>query len=53
MPVQLVRQMMTQPIARDAIYRRRRFAPEIIETVVRFYISYRRSYRDLVEPMDE
>lgn len=32
---------MAQPIVRDAIYRRFRFAPEIIETVVRWYISYR------------
>jgi transposase-like protein len=44
---------MTQPIARDATYRRCRFTPEIIETAVRWYISYRLSYRDLVELMAE
>jgi transposase-like protein len=44
---------MTQPIVRDAIYRRFRFTPVIIETVARWYISYRLSYRDLVELMAE
>ena len=40
---------MTKPIARDRIYRRRSFDAEIIELCVRWYISYRLSYRDLVE----
>jgi len=40
---------MTKPIARDPIYRRRSFDAEIIELCVRWYISYRLSYRDLVE----
>ena len=42
---------MTKPIARDPIYRRRGFDAEIIELCVRWYISYRLSYRDLVELM--
>ncbi len=37
---------MTKPIARDPIYRRRRFEAEIIELCVRWYITYRLSYRD-------
>jgi len=40
---------MTQAISRDPIYRRRRFPPEIIEQCVRWYLTYRLSYRDLVE----
>ena len=44
---------MTAAIARDAIYRRRRFQPEIIELCVRWYPTYRLSYRDLVEMMAE
>jgi transposase-like protein len=42
---------MTKPIARDPIYRRRRFEAEIIESCVRWYITYRLSYRDLVAMM--
>src|SRR2546430_6770656 len=42
---------MTKPITRDPIYRRRGFDAEIIELCVRWYISYRLSYRDLVELM--
>src|SRR5882762_5918 len=42
---------MTKPIARDRIYRRRSFNAEIIELCVRWYASYRLSYRDLVELM--
>lgn len=42
---------MTQPIVRDAIYRRRRFSREVIETAVRYYITYRLTYRDLVALM--
>jgi transposase-like protein len=40
---------MTIAIARDPIYQRRRFQPEIIELCVRWYLTYRLSYRDLVE----
>ena len=35
---------MTKPIARDPIYRRRRFEAEIIELCVRWYITYRLSF---------
>jgi hypothetical protein len=44
---------MTKPIARDSIYRRRRFDAEIIELCVRWYITYRLSYRDLAAMMAE
>ncbi len=44
---------MTKPIARDAIYRRRVFDAEIIQLCVRWYITYRLSYRDLVGMMAE
>src|SRR5271168_4185983 len=44
---------MTTPIARDPIYRRCRFQPETIELCVRWYLTYRLSYRDLVEMMAE
>jgi transposase-like protein len=44
---------MTRPIVRDSIYRRRRFDAEIIELCVRWYITYRLSYRDLVAMMAE
>jgi len=44
---------MTKPIARDQIYRRRRFDAEIIELCVRWYITYRLSYRDLAAMMAE
>jgi transposase-like protein len=44
---------MTKPIARDAIYRHRRFQAEDIEQCVRWYIIYRLSYRDLVAMMAE
>jgi hypothetical protein len=52
---QRVRQepVMTKPIARDPIYRGRRFEAEIIELCVRWYITYRLSYRDLVAMMAE
>jgi len=42
---------MTAPIARASMYRRRRFEAEIIELCVRWYITYRLSYRDLVAMM--
>lgn len=44
---------MTQPIERDPIYRGRRFKNETIELCVRWYITYRLSYRDLVAMMAE
>jgi transposase-like protein len=44
---------MTKPIARDPIYRKRAFDAGIIELCVRWYITYRLSYRDLVEMMAE
>jgi len=44
---------MTKPIERDAIYRGRRFQTETIELCVRWYITYRLSYRDLVAMMAE
>ena len=44
---------MTQPIARDPIYLRRRFDREIVELCVRWYVTYRLSYRDLVALMAE
>jgi transposase-like protein len=44
---------MTQAIARDSIYRRSPFSPEIIQLCVRWYLTYRLSYRDLVEMMAE
>src|ERR1700691_3151330 len=44
---------MSKTVARDPIYRRRRFQPEIIELCVRWYLTYRLSYRDLVEMMAE
>jgi transposase-like protein len=44
---------MTKAIARDPIYRRRRFQSAIIELCVRWYLTYRLSYRDLVEMMAE
>jgi len=44
---------MTKPIARDPIYRKRAFDADIIEHCVRCYITYRLSYRDLVEIMAE
>ncbi len=44
---------MTKPIDRDPIYRKRAFDADIIELCVRWYITYRLSYRDLVEMMAE
>lgn len=49
----IAERQMTQPIVRDTIYLRRRFTPEIIETAVGWYITYRLSYRDLVALMAE
>jgi len=44
---------MRKPIPRDPIYRKRAFDADIIELCVRWYITYRLSYRDLVEMMAE
>jgi transposase-like protein len=44
---------MTKRIARDAMYRRRSFDADIIEHCIRWYITYRLSYRDLVAMMAE
>jgi transposase-like protein len=44
---------MTKAVARDPIYRRRRFQSGTIELCVRWYLTYRLSYRDLVEMMAE
>ena len=44
---------MTKRAARDPIYRGRRFSPETIELCVRWYVTYRLSYRDLVAMMAE
>jgi transposase-like protein len=43
----------TRAIARDPIYRGRRFQSEIIELCVRWYLTYWLSYRDLAEMMAE
>lgn len=40
---------MTKPIDRDLIYRKRAFDADIIHLCVRWYISFRLWYRDLVE----
>lgn len=44
---------MARRIQRDPIYSGRRFSAETIETCVRWYITYRLSYRDLVAMMAE
>jgi transposase-like protein len=44
---------MPRATARDPIYHRRHFSAETIETCVRWYITYRLSYRDLVAMMAE
>lgn len=44
---------MTKPIASDPIYRKWAFDADIIGLCVRWYITYRLSYRDLVEMMAE
>jgi transposase-like protein len=44
---------MARRIARDPIYSGRRFSAETIETCVRWYITYRLSYRDLSAMMAE
>ena len=44
---------MTKPIARDPMFRKRVFDVDIIVQCVRWYLSYRLTYRDLVEMMSE
>ncbi len=44
---------MPRAAARDPIYRRRHFSADTIELCVRWYITYRLSYRDLVAMMAE
>jgi transposase-like protein len=44
---------MPRATPRDAIYRGRRFSVEVIELCVRWYITYRLSYRDLAAMMAE
>jgi transposase-like protein len=44
---------MTKPIARDSMYRKRVSAADTIAMCVRWYLTYRLSYRDLVEMMAE
>jgi transposase-like protein len=44
---------MTKPIARDPMYRQRAFEFRIVELCVRWYITYRSSYRDLLEMLAE
>ena len=44
---------MTKRQDRDAIYVKRQFDTEIIVVCVRWYITYRLSYRDLVAMMTE
>jgi transposase-like protein len=44
---------MPKPISRDPIYRKRSFDADVIELCVRWSITYRLSYRDLVEMMAE
>jgi len=44
---------MPRARSRDPIYRQRRFPAEVIETCVRWYLTYRLSYRDLVSMMAE
>lgn len=44
---------MTRRMERDPIYRCRRFSAETIELCVRWYITYRLSYRDLAAMMAE
>ena len=44
---------MPKAASRDAIYRRRRCSWELIEQCVRWYLTYRLSYRDLTAMMAE
>lgn len=44
---------MTKRVTGDPIYRRRRFSADTIELCVRWYITYRLSYRDLAAMLAE
>ena len=44
---------MTRPATRDVLYLGRVFDAEIIVLCVRWYVTYRLSYRDLVAMMAE
>ena len=44
---------MPRAASRDPIYHRRRYSSDVIELCVRWYITYRLSYRDLVAMMAE
>lgn len=44
---------MPRAASRDPIYYRRRYTPEVIEQCVRWYLTYRLSYRDLAAMMAE
>ncbi|MEJ0039178.1 MAG: hypothetical protein WDO68_24505 [Gammaproteobacteria bacterium] len=44
---------MPRATPRDPIYRGRRFSVDVIELCVRWYISYRLSYRDLAAVVAE
>ncbi len=44
---------MPRATLRDPIYRGRRFSVDVIEVCVRWYITYRLSYRDLAAMMAE
>ena len=44
---------MPRAASRDPIYRRRRYTPEVISLCVRWYLTYRLSYRDLSAMMAE
>ena len=44
---------MTRPITRGPIYRKRLFDAGLITLCIRWYISYKLSYRELVEMMAE
>jgi transposase-like protein len=44
---------MPEAASRDPIYRRRRCSPQLIEQCVRWYLTYRLSYRDLTAMMAE
>ncbi|HET9107696.1 MAG TPA: hypothetical protein VFN79_10950 [Steroidobacteraceae bacterium] len=44
---------MPRAAARDSIYYRRRYTPEVIELRVRWYVTYRLSYRDISAMMAE
>jgi len=42
---------MPHAASRDPLYRRRRYSPQLIEQCVRWYLTYRLSYRDLTAMM--